>query len=367
MKVVLFTLSLLVASIAALPPPYYDQVQDDKIHIPEKCEDVLSVKVCNQLEETAKNLKLTSDQVKDAVIDAVKNGKTKSEEIYNSAKDFLQQKVLSKKCEDFTSPDNCAKLRDLAKKLKIKAADVEKFVIQAVADGAVKVNDLYNKVLDYYKKEVATKKCEDFLSKTNCDRIRDVAATFKIKADALEKAFVEAVMKAYIEGKDVLTETFNKLKDLAKNTTCEDLLNPDLCKTLRKYANLTKVSFPKIMDAVRDSIVKGYKIGKGLLKAIYDITDYFYDCEDVFTQSSCDRLKYWLGKLGVKAAEIDRIVREYAKKGFETASDLYKKIYDFLKEQVVCKISPWCKTDGSMFAKRNISIDDIMEKLKKIN
>ena len=39
------------------------------------------------------------------------------------------------------------------------------------------------------------------------------------------------------------------------------------------------------MEFVRDAIIKGFKLGKGLLKAVYDLTDYFYDCEDVFTKS----------------------------------------------------------------------------------
>ena len=44
----------------------------------------------------------------------------------------------------------------------------------------------------------------------------------------MEKTIVDAITKAYIEGKDALQGTFEQLKDLAKNTSCEDLLNPDV-------------------------------------------------------------------------------------------------------------------------------------------
>lgn len=46
----------------------------------------------------------------------------------------------------------------------MNAAKVEEFVIKAIAEGAVQAKDIYAKALEYYKAEIATKKCEDFLS-----------------------------------------------------------------------------------------------------------------------------------------------------------------------------------------------------------
>jgi len=98
---VILVLTAFLALTYALPPPLHDN--GGKLHIPDKCSDVLAVKVCNNLEQLAKRLKLKSEDVTKAVIDAVKKGKSSSTEIYNAAKDFLIKEVMSKKCEDFTS------------------------------------------------------------------------------------------------------------------------------------------------------------------------------------------------------------------------------------------------------------------------
>lgn len=50
--------------------------------------------------------------------------------------------------------------------LKIKASKVEELVVNVVAEGAVQAKEIYAKAMEYYKKEIATKKCEDFISKS---------------------------------------------------------------------------------------------------------------------------------------------------------------------------------------------------------
>lgn len=321
-------------------PPYRDQV-----HIPEKCDDVLAAKVCVNLMNAAKTLKLKSVEVTSAVINAVKSGKASAEEIYAAAKETLQKKVLTKKCEDFTNSNTCTMLRALAVKLKIGSANVEEFVVQAVLDGKDTAVELYKQVVEYYKTEIKSKTCEDFLTTAQCDKIKDVSKTLKLKTDEWNQAFVDGLVKAKTDGTELVTEVFNNIKDYAKNTKCEDLLNPTVCATLRSYASATKIAFPKIMDAVISSVIKGFKLGKGLMKAIYDVTDYFYDCEDVFDQSSCDRLKKVAGVIGVKASQIDEIVRKYIRQGIDLGSSLYKQVMKFLKDKVFCKINIFCKDD----------------------
>lgn len=101
MKVFGFVILALLGVTYAFPPPLPSD-DDGKIHIPNKCSDVLAVKVCENLVAIAKRLQLKADDVTKAVVDAVKQGKTSSIEIYQAAKDFLKKEVLAKKCEDFT-------------------------------------------------------------------------------------------------------------------------------------------------------------------------------------------------------------------------------------------------------------------------
>lgn len=96
----LFTfLSVAPATDGVVPPLQY------QLHIPDKCEDVLAVKVCDRLRKTATALKLKSEEVKNAVLDAYQKGLATTNEIAEAAEDFLVNKVMTKKCEDFTSAE----------------------------------------------------------------------------------------------------------------------------------------------------------------------------------------------------------------------------------------------------------------------
>lgn len=57
--------------------------------------------MCNKLKSIALSIKLKTEIVKDAVVDAVKKGKNTTEDIYNSVKTFYLEKIKDKQCQDF--------------------------------------------------------------------------------------------------------------------------------------------------------------------------------------------------------------------------------------------------------------------------
>lgn len=89
--------------LALLAVAFADTSNDGKLHIPNKCEDVLAVKVCDRLKKTAETLKLKSEEVKKGLIDAYTKGKQTATEIEAAIDDFMVNQVLNKKCEDFTT------------------------------------------------------------------------------------------------------------------------------------------------------------------------------------------------------------------------------------------------------------------------
>ena len=94
--------------LALLAVAFAQDISADQLHIPDKCEDVLAVKVCDRLMRTAETLKLKSEEVKKGLLDAYAKGKKTAAEIEASVEDFMVNKVLNKKCEDFTSVEvNC--------------------------------------------------------------------------------------------------------------------------------------------------------------------------------------------------------------------------------------------------------------------
>jgi len=327
MKLIGFIFLALLGLTYAAP-----QYQDGQLHIPDKCSDVLAVKVCDNLEAMAKRLKLKAEDVTKAVVDAVKKGKTSSIEIYNAAKDFLMNEVVNKKCEDFTTQENCQKLRKVAAFMKLNAEKVEEFVRKAVAEGAVQAADIYAKAMEYYKNEIKTKKCEDFLSVGQCTQLRNIAAKLKVKFDDLEETIKDAYLETLGDAKALFTKVIAVMKDYALNTKCEDLLNPNLCSALRRFAATTKVQFPVLMEKAVDLLIQGYSAGKSLLAGVFKAVDYFYDCTDVFDQPSCDKLKKVAEYIGLGVKEVEEFIKKYVPIAVQKGKDLWQNFPQMMKE-----------------------------------
>ena len=57
----------------------------------------------------------------------------------------------------------CTKLKAIASKLKIQAAKVDKAVREAVLKGYLTASNIVKSVKEFFQEEVLSKKCEDFL------------------------------------------------------------------------------------------------------------------------------------------------------------------------------------------------------------
>jgi len=351
MKVIGFVIVALLGVTYAFPPPLPSN-DDGKIHIPNKCSDVLAVKVCENLVAIAKRLRLNADVVTKAVVDAVKQGKTSSIEIYQASKDFLKKEVLSKKCEDFTAAETCDKLRKVAAMLKLKSSKVEEMVVDIVAEGSVQAKEIYAKAMEYYKKEIATKTCQDFLSQNNCMRLNLVRSILKGGAIQLEEAIKEAYLEYLGDAQLMVKKVIDVMKDYAMNTKCEDLLNGNLCESLRRYASATRVKFPVLMRTAIDLLVKGYDVSKSLVTKVYQLVDHMYDCTDVFDQSSCDRIYRYASKVGVAKEKVEEFLKKYIPIAVEKGKDAYKDVAEFSKQAFaflknwVCSNTILCDDDS---------------------
>lgn len=320
MKLAIF-FALLALTFAQNPAQY-------QLHIPSKCEDVLAVKVCDRLRNTAATLKLKSEEVKNAVVSAYQQGKVKAEEVEKAVNDFLVNKVLNKKCEDLTSVENCNKLRELAAEMKIQADKVAEFIVKQIAI-------------------LKTKTCEDMLDADNCNKLRDLAGKLKIKADALKEMVIASYIKTKANAKQAVVEAYNKVKDYVMATKCEDMFNPDLCASFRKYAEKTKVALPRIMETAFELAKKGIAIGKGFVEKVYNIVDYFYDCEDVFDKESCIRIRGWAAKVSVTAEKVELLIKKYVRIFIEKSTTIYQTIKKYVQDKIYCKLSPSCQSDDA--------------------
>jgi len=369
-------ITILVATFATLQagPP----APQDQIALPEKCEDVLSVKACDKLKSTANTLKLKYDVVKEAVVDAVQKGKQTSRDIIDSVKGFYLEKIKDKTCSDYIKPAVCQELVNVGDRIAIKASEVTEFVKKALIAGKNTAEDVASKVKEYFHDRYSGKSCEDILDRTvfrivqvsMCKSLRKSATAVKVTNEKLRVFVTETVMKGYNTTKEFTKNTIQQIKDFStKVTSCETLLNPGLCNTLRSYANKTKVAFPKIMSTARDLLLTGVKVAKGFVNFVYKITDAFIDCETFFTEKSCILLKEKVAKAGGTISDLGKAVRDIATKVANKVTDTYKTVVEYTKSKLCKHLKLKCPKEGSkvkLVVKRSTGFSDLLTKYKNM-
>jgi len=296
------------------------------------CDGILAVKVCDRFRNIAANLQLKASVIENKIKDAYRNGVTKAEDIKQIVDKFLEQKILSKKCEDLVDQIFCDRLDEIGQYLKLKGGELKPYIAKAIIDGAELAKDVKEKVVEYIKNDLMKKKCIDILPADKCQQIEDIGNALKLKADQIKQATIESILKGYSKVKDTVTDTLTTMKDYAANFTCTELLNPDVCVSLREYATKIRVGMPKMMNAVRTAIVLGYKVGKGFTKIVYKIADAFIDCEDFLSAEKCKKIKSVATKVGETAVRVKEAIANAVTKGITEATKIYKSALDFFNK-----------------------------------
>merc|ERR1711936_312453 len=192
------------------------------------------------------------------VRDALAEGKRKAAEIIK----FIREKMasLSKvKCEDILDEDVCAKIAEVAAKVKVEMKKVEEVMKKIVAKGIVKVQEIIKKIKEYFfPTEIENViVCEDILSDEMCATLRKAAEKLKIGAKIVDQYIREALKKGKVKAKEIIKYIEDKMAALSK-VKCEDILDEDICKKVREVAAKVKVEIlsDKVCHDLREAAKK---------------------------------------------------------------------------------------------------------------
>merc|ERR1719402_2197934 len=155
----------------------------------------------------------------------------------------------------------------------------------------------------------------------------------KVKAAEVDKIVREAVKKGITKAKEIIKIVRAKIVELATNFKCEDALSADVCKKIREVAGELKIKMDKVMEVMKKIIAKGISKAKEIIEEIkkhffptleVELMENKITCEDILSEKACAALKKAAAQLKVKAAEVDRIVREAVAKGVTKAKEIIK-------------------------------------------
>merc|ERR1712062_464765 len=160
------------------------------------CEEVLADNVCKALREAAKILKVKVEEIDAAVREALEKGLTKAKDIIKFVRAKIESFVHNFKCEDVLDEGICAKIHEIAALIKVDAAKVDAFIRDLVVKGITKAKEIIEAIKKhFFPGEVNVIVCEDALADNVCKALKEAAAILKVKIAEVDKAVREAVEK----------------------------------------------------------------------------------------------------------------------------------------------------------------------------
>jgi len=221
---------------------------------PSKCEDVLKAETCAKLRNLAKIFHENVQMVNQLVSEAVQKHLSNAQDIIMYVRDQLVAKANNFKCEDVLSADQCTKLKEIAQKFKVSAADLLQDIKEAVADGIVKGQALYQKTIEIMLEKINNFSCEQVMDADTCQKIEDFAKKVHANAQDVKKAIIDAYAKGLTKAQDFLADA----KDFLTNEiSCEKVLGQDRCDKIRKVADLFGVKLTEVMEKLRELYANG--------------------------------------------------------------------------------------------------------------
>merc|ERR1711910_123743 len=301
------------------------------------CEEVLADNVCKALREAAKILKVKIEEVDKAVREALEKGITKAKDIIKFVRAKIETFVHNFKCTDVLDEGICAKIHEIAALIKVDAAKVDAFIRDLVVKGITKAKEIIEAIKKHFFPGVEGElinviTCEDVLSADMCKKLRDAAEMFKIKAAEVDKMIREAIAKGVTKAKEIFKIVQAKLIEMAKNFKCTDALSKDVCDKIAEVAGKLKVKMAEVMKVIKEIIVKGITKAKEIIE---EIKKHFFPhleveelnvvkCEDVLSADMCKKLRDAAELFKIKAAEVDKMIREAIAKGVTKAKEIFK-------------------------------------------
>merc|ERR1719334_1521342 len=110
--------------------------------------------------------------------------------------------------------------------------------------------------------------CEDILSESVCAALKKIAEKLKVKAAEVDKIVREAVKKGITKAKEIIKIVRAKIIELATNFKCEDALSASVCAKMREVAKEPGVKFEKVMKVMKEIIAKGITKAKEIIEEI---------------------------------------------------------------------------------------------------
>eukprot|EP00111_Clytia_hemisphaerica_P016601 TCONS_00049217-protein len=285
-----------------------------------QCEKILSGDMCTVLDAVAKQLKLTKQQVQQAIETAVSAGKEGAKQVYQEVLKVLQGDI---DCDRILGAEACKNLGSALDKFH----EQRQLIKEAILDVAMKhynnTKNLLGLVQEELAKRITNFQCSSVMPADLCTKIMEIATHLKISTDKVREAIELAVMNGLSTANAIYKFTLDFLTDLI---SCDKILSPTACanfvEATKKFKEQTKLIKQAIMDAVEQKITNAKEITKYVANKIIEMAVNF-ECTDVMPQKQCDLLFKIAGRFHIRTKELIRVLKQAIVDGKSTVKAIY--------------------------------------------
>lgn len=153
------------------------------------CQDVLSDDQCKQLNDFAAKFKVSVTDLMTDLKEAVADGIVQGKALLQKTKEILLEKLTNLSCDQLTDADTCQQIQDFAKKIGASAQEIKNALIDAYIKGLQSSKDFIAEAKRFLTEELS---CDRILGEANCLKIQAFLRNTRVSFDEVMQKLKEA-------------------------------------------------------------------------------------------------------------------------------------------------------------------------------
>lgn len=174
------------------------------------CKDVLSDDQCKQLIEFAAKFKVSVTDLMTDLKEAVADGIVQGKALFQKTKEILLEKLTNLSCDQLMDADTCQQIQDFAKKIGASAQEIRNALIDAYIKGLKSSKDFIAEAKRFLTEELS---CDMILGEANCLKIQAFLRNTRVSFDEVMQKLKEAFTNGKSNTLELLKVAWTYIKE----------------------------------------------------------------------------------------------------------------------------------------------------------
>jgi hypothetical protein len=301
------------------------------------CEKIFGATACNNIKSAMDKFHEQRALLKEAIMSVALKNLANTAEFLLGVKEFIISRIKNFQCSTVLPAEICTKLSKIAQRLKILPGKLHEAIEIAIFSGAQTAQAIYKGAIEFL---TAMIKCDNILTPKACQNLLNAAKKLHEQAQLIKGAIMEAALKQITDAKQILKTVRDKLIEKAKNFNCTDVLPKEQCQLLMQIANRFKIRAQNVTKILITAVVKG----AGTAQNIYQLTIGAFieqaknlKCEDIITDPNvCKLLDAFAANFKISAQQVTMAVKQAIIAGKQKINEIIIFVKKIIVDEKSC-------------------------------